>query len=649
MNLSRLLAIILSALLLSCSNIQNDIPIIDVFSNSVDTIEVKVSEITEKVEYLQLNFPLEMINAGSRTCKVIVGEKIIVCLISNLERSFVFDKKGKFIHAFDISYDNANPIKSYYSINWDMSPKEDKIVIERLGKLLLYDINGYLLGECQVPFTNSGFYFLDNDKVAVLKSRKRMESDGNILFIYNDKLELTDSLFWVKTPGPMPENNGRRSYLPSDKLFKSQNTHYLKLFDNDTLFKVTPELSTTGVIVMNFGDFKRELKWYESSSSLSNTAEITSFYESTDYLIFDIDGPYTENWEDYKVSSILVNKIDGRYFVATHPLSNSNYYSLIDDIDGFSSSFGTINTNYSFLLNPSYCNYYFERDTSIISQVSDKKYISEIKSLSDNSDNYTLILRTAYYSTANARSTRKIRFKPKYPDYDNLTKFLPVKTNHEWEEAQALSDITYDPTDDSFWLVKMKMRGADTIEHRNRNGMIIPGSFVTDKNIECEAITVSTIDSTLWLSDNRFSNNLYGLSIIHFDRQGNDLGDGFDIKDIPGIYSMTFDPSDGTLWLIEGLKNLLWHYSTTGERIGDSINLMSIGCNDIRSMCYDIRDNTLWLLNKSPHKIIHIDKEGKPIPGTFYFNPFIIFPDGVALDYKNYEFWVGDWIRKRPY
>ena len=94
MTLSRLVVFIISALLLSCSNIQKNIPVIDVFSDSNDTVQVKVSEITEAVNYLQLHFPLEMKDAVLSATEVIVGEKVIAIRISNMDRVFVFSEKS---------------------------------------------------------------------------------------------------------------------------------------------------------------------------------------------------------------------------------------------------------------------------------------------------------------------------------------------------------------------------------------------------------------------------------------------------------------------------------------------------------------------------------------------------------------------------
>ena len=63
------------------------------------------------------------------------------------------------------------------------------MIIEKSSKLLLYDINGNLKETKEIPFTKEAFYFLDNDKIAVLKSRRTMNEDGDLIYIYNINLD----------------------------------------------------------------------------------------------------------------------------------------------------------------------------------------------------------------------------------------------------------------------------------------------------------------------------------------------------------------------------------------------------------------------------------------------------------------------------
>ena len=152
-----------------------------------------------------------------------------------------------------------------------------------------------------------------------------------------------------------------------------------------------------------------------------------------------------------------------------------------------------------------------------------------------------------------------------------LPSLCRFSTNHQWSMAEILSDITYDHSDDSFWLVKMISGKADSIEHRSRDGVILPGGFTTKKDMDIEAITVSTIDNTLWMSDVRSK------SILHFNRLGNDLGDGFKIKESTGVFGMAHDPSDSTLRFIETNARKLWHYSINGQMLNSGIDVLPVG------------------------------------------------------------------------
>ena len=87
------------------------------------------------------------------------------------------------------------------------------------------------------------------------------------------------------------------------------------------------------------------------------------------------------------------------------------------------------------------------------------------------------------------------------------------------------------------------------------------------------------------------------------------------------------------------------HYTTNGEKLA-GFDVLNAGCNDGRGLTYDQRDHSIWIVNHSPHKMIHIDKRGKELPGSFYFDRKLGLPDAVCLDTINYEFWVGIYGRK---
>lgn len=162
-----------------------------------------------------------------------------------------------------------------------------------------------------------------------------------------------------------------------------------------------------------------------------------------------------------------------------------------------------------------------------------------------------------------------------------------------------------------------------------------------------EGITISTKDSSLWLANVDFTRGNRSANIIHTDRLGNDLNNGFSL-DLKEMYGIAYDPTDHTLWMIETLKRRLWHYTTVGEIIGEAIDLLPAGCNNGRGLIYDPRDNSLWIVNAGPNRMIHINKSGKEIQGSFYFDQSMGLPDGAALDLKSGEYWVADWSGNGP-
>ncbi len=638
--------LILSSTLFSCNKSPKEIPTINIEEALKNKKMLNLSDIATDIEYVSLEFPINMSHKPFNYNNIIVGDKVIVYPVANLERIFVFDRKGKFIHAFNDSDLGDQPKRGGPARgNWDLSPDENHLLIKKWSNFYLFDINGNLIQTCQTPLNSNTFYFLDNDKIAFLRPRSRMKEDGNLIHIYNMNLELTDSLFWAESAGSKPDSAGRLVRIPSDGLYKLHDKIYLKPADNDTLFHIQKDLKIEPILATNFGNFQYPFKWI-SNKETDDFIKIESMVESDDYMIMELMGPMREDGYDLEYENLIIEKATGQYFTANRlsddPTIDLYYEDFIDDMDGFGAS------NYKFFndksvhsLTPDYIKNHIETDTITIPCLKTQEYINELLSIAESSNENTAVLRIVHFKS-NKKRPKKIKFEPKYPNFNDLDPVVEVRTNHHWIDAEKLSGITYDPIDDSFWLVKMQFRKEDTIEHRSRTGEVLPGGFITDKEVDCEAITVSTIDSSLWLSDAK------GYNILHYNRNGEQLDDGFITEGITGIFAMAFDPTDNTLWA-QCSEHIIWHYTINGKKLDDEIDVLKLGCEEGRGLTYDIRDNTLWILNSSPHKIIHISKTGELLPGTFYYDPSLVLPDGVALDYENYEFWVGDWGTRFTY
>ncbi len=627
------------------------VPVIDYQQALTDKRPMKLSEIVEEVEYVELKFPESLVdsNIGVGPRNLIVGNQVIVFRLANLERIFIFDRKGNFIHAFDETspVSDLEPIRPYPLVSMDLSPDEKHLLLARGSGINLYDINGDFLRNFTMPWKRSQFFFLDNEQIAVLRSRTDMKEDGNLIFISTPNIELTDSIFRVKTAGLSPFQTGRPARLPSDLFLQTQDKIYLQLADQDTLYEILPDHRLKPIFSLNLGKLKPSYKWFTNYSAMMDSSiQVNSMVETRDFYILDLSGPMRKDGADYEYQTLILNKGTGQSFVTdrltNNPDSSAYYHGFIDDLDGLGSTYYQYSNGVEITsVNPERWKKQIESDTSKASPLRNSRYVDKLKTVIATSSPKSPIIRIVHFDKPGEK-TKKIRFRPKYPAYSDLKPIAPVRTNHQWKGAETLSDITYDPSDDSFWLVKMKFGKADSIEHRSRTGEILPGGFVTEKDVEVEAITCSSHDNTLWMS-NCYRN---GFAVIHFDKNGHDLGDGFQTKDLTGIFGMAYDPTDRTLWLMESNKHMLWHYSLTGERLGSGFDVHLVRSDEPRGLLYDPRDNSLWILNASPHKLIHVSKTGEILPGTFYYDPFLGLPDGAALDFKGFEFWVGDWGRR---
>jgi hypothetical protein len=357
--------------------------------------------------------------------------------------------------------------------------------------------------------------------------------------------------------------------------------------------------------------------------------------ESEDYFILDLLGSIERDKNDGLFKTIIIRK-------STREVFSPDSLGMYNNLDGIT------NQSTTYWANDKEINFYdwntlneYLKSASVLKdslKINDQ--MKELRKVLESSVERNPILRIVNFKKPKKHFTNT-NHPPNTASFDELTNLKPVQTNHQWINAESISDLTYDSSDDSFWLSKQSLF---TIEHRSRTGETLPGSFKYDNKKGIEGITWSNDDDTFWLTD------LATDSIFHFDKSGKDLRDGFSVRVSPpningdkGILGIAYDPTDKTLWLMETYANKIWHYTTSGRKLGEYIDVLQVGCNNGRGLTYDPRDNSLWIVNALPNKMIHINKNGDELPGSFYFDNMLALPDGVALDYNEYEFWVSDW------
>ena len=621
---------------MACINQPKELTTIDVISAIEIRKPMNLSDIAVESEYIRLKAPINLNFQRYQRDVIIVGEKVIVVKSGYYEKFFIFDRNGNFINAFGEIGDRMNEFSSIDGSSWDVSPNERNLIVSDQSRMKLFDIEGEFIKSCPLPWKGCKFYFLDDNQIVVQRNRRYMENDGHQIFIYNSDLELMDSLFWGKSPGLRPKPSGFAG-LPDDIFCKLQNNIYFAPSDQDTLFQILPNLKIKPVFISDFGEYKKPFRWDTIRRMFVEHMTIFSMMETKDFIFTELYGPEREG-VDYPEETLVFEKTTGDYYTlerVPYDLEDPDYLvGINDDIDGFGFSFFNYpNNNIVEIHSQDELKKRIEKDTVSHQNESMGRHNAKLKAVLNDCDENTTILRIIHFTKQN-KNLKVVKLQTDWSQFNELATFQPVRTNHEWTPYAGFGcGMTYDSSDDTFWMVKMRM---DSIEHRSRYGEVLPGGFVTNDKTGCEAIAYSSHDSTLWISD------VTSQSILHYDRQGNDLKDGFKVDVNLGGFGLAYDSSDSTLWIKEG-GNMIWHYSTSGMKLGDRFNVLEIGCNDGRGLTYDPRDNSLWIVNASPNMMIHINKHGEKLPGSFYFDLSLGLPDGVALDLKKFEFWISDW------
>src|SRR3989344_4240748 len=108
--------------------------------------------------------------------------------------------------------------------------------------------------------------------------------------------------------------------------------------------------------------------------------------------------------------------------------------------------------------------------------------------------------------------------------------------------------------------------------------------------------------------------------------------------------SLTFDSSDGTIWIMDNADNFVYHHYKDGTFINEGISSPGVGGNPF-GIAYDKRNDTLWIISYTAKDLEHINASGgADLSGTFSMNEAGVGdPEGgVAIDPRNGTFWVVD-------
>ncbi len=607
------------------------IPTISIEAAIGNKRSLNLSDIAREIEYVRLKSPVKL-NQGYNYPRVIVGNRLIVVKSDYYQKIFVFDREGNFLHAFGEVGRAPNEI-ARFGTYWDLSPNGKFLAVTDRSFLKLFAIDGKFISSCKLPAGYGlKFYFADENNIVVYRPKTYLLREGSQIFFYDLNLNLSDSLFWTQSSGPrQPGAN-----FPADDFWRMQNKIYFRPCDQDTLFRIIPGAPLKPSYVFRFGNLKAPERWMPRAE-FDTYRNVNSLAETKKLLIVNLYGPMRKDFRDYFYETLIYEKATGQYYTLERFQYSADvpteFVGIKDDLDGlgyYSDLFIDNSMEVSFLESNA-LKKQIEMDTLRQNQLKNRDHIDKLLELIGTSDESFPLLRIVHFDKP-ARQKPGSDLELLKHEYRDNSPFKPVRTNHQWKDANGLSDQTYDPSDDSFWLSK---QNQDSIEHRSRTGEKLPGSFAVDKKKGIEAITCCTYDNSFWMAD------IVSDSAFHYDKSGKDLGGGFKF-DSDEILGIVYDPTDSTLWMVESKGCRLLHYSTDGKKLGE-YDVLQAACNDGRGLAYDPRDNSIWIVNTHPNKMIHVNKKGEELPGSFYFDSSLSLPDGVALDHKGFEFWIANW------
>ena len=224
-------------------------------------------------------------------------------------------------------------------------------------------------------------------------------------------------------------------------------------------------------------------------------------------------------------------------------------------------------------------------------------------------------------------------------------------------EALGTSGMTFDPTDNTLWLVDCF---DDQIQHVDRTGKQIDDGFSYSRNYIVEGIAYDTSDNTLWLACSARGNEY----VYHYSKLGTQLDDGFSLVDIDATSPMgiAYDSSDDSIWILDYRDDVLYHFDAgTGEHLSDDIDMATIGCTKGRGAAFDRRDNTIWLADEDSLCVYHVNRRGELMNDSFSYGfisddmkgavterkrPIV---EGIALDISDGTFWLTCLFREWVY
>ena len=218
------------------------------------------------------------------------------------------------------------------------------------------------------------------------------------------------------------------------------------------------------------------------------------------------------------------------------------------------------------------------------------------------------------------------------PIYVNATDGFDVSS----AGASSPHGITFDTTDNSFWIVDST---DDSVYHFNSSGDNQTDGFNIGSAGASGPRGITTNDSDFWVAEGGDD------FVYHFNSSGDNQTDGFDVSSAGASnpYGIAFDLRDNSFWMSDFTDDFVYHFNSSGDNQTDGFDVLSAGVSFPIGITFDSTDNSFWIVDGTNDFVYHFNSSGdNQTDGFDVSGAGVSGPRGIAFDPTDNSFWITD-------
>ncbi len=310
------------------SKVSGDIIVLNGIEAVKNTKELKLSDIAESIEYVKLEtLPECLVSEGS----FVVGKKYIVCFNRKPGNVLLFTRGGKFLRT--IGSRGKGPQEVEFPTNVDLSPDEDRILIESLGfpgKVVEFTIEGKFIRSSQIPYmSESGIKYFGSQHFIYLQNRYYRDSlNYPRVIVLDHNLANAKTLYKIDN---IPNHDRKAAYQLRSLMGRMESGFNFRDCLNDTLYYVDESLTIKAKYTIKVGKNRpshasmTQIEWDSYQNDIEMINEVNDYV----FMLAQIDG---------KRAHLVYDKKSGEIFSLIKQSNcegKSIYgYGLTDDLMG---------------------------------------------------------------------------------------------------------------------------------------------------------------------------------------------------------------------------------------------------------------------------------------------------------------------------